>query len=152
MIAQIVPDLIRQEQINIGILLQSERWVGCKFIQKIPKDCEIPEDVTQDVVHNINSVWQERLQRESETLYIPRIREQREVSHLDRTFLDWLHDSYDKQLRFSDVREAEVEIDDAFGFDTFLQRLYNTFVAARPRLHKPTARSRLHSKLKNRSS
>jgi len=72
-VAQIMPDLIRQEPINIGILLQSEEWIDCKFIQKIPKDWEIPEDVTQDIVHNINHIWKQRLQNKTEILYIPEI-------------------------------------------------------------------------------
>lgn len=147
-VAQIVPDLIRQEKVNVGIILQSDTWVGCKFIQKIPRDWNIPEDTAQDVVRNLNNAWQKRVSETSETLYLPTIQSQKEVKHTDRQFLEWLNQSYNRHLCFSETREADVEITDAFGRDTFLITLYNTFVAPRPRLRKPPTRSRLHTQLK----
>ncbi len=147
-VAQIAPDLIRQEKMNVGIILQSDKWVGCKFIQKIPRDWDIPEDTVQDVVRNLNNAWQKRLSETSETLYLPTIQSQKEVKHTDRQFLEWLNQSYNRHLCFSETREADVETADAFGLDTFLITLYNTFVAPKPRLRKPPIRSRLHTQLK----
>jgi hypothetical protein len=148
-VAQIVPDLIRQEKMNVGIILQSDRWVGCKFIEKIPRDWDITEDTAQDVVHNLNNAWRKRLSEKAETLYLPMLQEQKDVKHTDRQFLEWLNQSYNRNLCFSETREADVEIADAFGLDTFLTTLYNTFVAPKPRLRKPLIRSRLHTQLKN---
>ena len=148
-VAQIVPDLIRQEIMNVGIILQSDTWVGCKFIQKIPRDWGIPEDIEHDVVRNLNKAWQKRLGEKPETLYLPATQSQKEIKHTDRQFLEWLNQSYGRHLCFSEVREADVEIEDAFGFDTLLLTLYNTFVAPKPRLRKPPMRSKLHTQLKN---
>lgn len=148
-VAQIVPDLIRHEPINIGIILQSEEWVSSKFIQRIPKDWDIPEDLAQDVVHNISGAWYERLNQKSELIYVPKKTTHMEISHNQVAFLEWLHMTYDRHLQFSEIRGADVEITDNFGFDTFLERLYNAFVAPKPRLRKPAVKSKLHTKLKN---
>lgn len=148
-VAQLVPDLVRQEPFNIGIVLQSEQWVDCKFIERLPRSWDIPEDIEEDVVADLNRAWSQRLQQPSEVVYVPELQTSKEVPHTDRIFLEWLHTTYNRHLRFSEVREAEVEIGERFGFDTFLARLSAQLVVPKPRLRKPTIRSKLRTQLKN---
>lgn len=149
-IARIVPDLARQEPINVGVILQSDQWVDCRFIERVPRDWGLEEDIVQDVAVRLNDVWNERLASPTEVLYLSDIHEHRELAHTDRTFLTWIQQTYNRHLQFTEIREAEIKnVKDAFDFDTFLQRLYGIFVAPKPRPRKPPMRSRLHKKVKD---
>lgn len=147
-VGRMVPDLARQEPINVGVILQSDDWVDCRFIERVPKEWGLDEDMVQDVAVRLNEVWKERLAILTEVLYLSDIHEHREVAHTDRTFLTWIQQTYTRHLQFTEIRDAEVDAKDAFDFDTFLQRLYSIFVAPKPRPRKPRMRSRLHSKVK----
>ncbi|MBA7678365.1 hypothetical protein ES703_86639 [subsurface metagenome] len=147
-IGRVVPDPVRQEPINVGVILQSDDWVDCRFIEKVPKDWGLEEDIVNDVAIKLNDVWKERLTRPTEVLYLSDIHEHKEIAHTDKAFLTWIQQTYNRHLQFTEIREAEIVIKDAFDFDTFLHRLYGIFVAPKPRPRKPPARSRLHSKVK----
>jgi len=147
-VARIVPDLVRDEPINVGIVLQSDQFVSGKFIEKIPRDWGLPLDVEKDVVVNLDAAWKARLKGPPETAYAPVLHEHVFLEHTDRAFLKWIEESHSRHLRFSEVREADIEISDAFDFDTFLHRLYEIFVTPKPRPRKPITRSRLHTAVK----
>ena len=78
-VAKVIPDLIRQEPLNVGVILQSNEWIDCKFIEKIPKDWDISEDFAQDVVRDLQKVWQARLQQKCEWVYVSETKEKEEV-------------------------------------------------------------------------
>jgi len=143
-----VPDLARQEPINVGVILQSDDWVDCRFIERVPKEWGLDEDMVQDVAVRLNEIWKERLAIPTEVLYLSDIHEHREVTHTDRTFLTWIQQTYTRHLQFTEIRDADIDAKDTFDFDTFLQRLYSIFVSPKPRPRKPRMRSRLHSKVK----
>lgn len=147
-IGRMVPDLTRQEPINVGVILQSDQWVDCRFIERVPKDWGLEEDIVHDVAIRLNDVWKARLASPTEILYLPETHEHREVAHTDKAFLTWIQQTYTRHLQFTEMREAEIDGKDTFDFDTFLQRLYGIFVVPKPRPRKPPARSRLHSKIK----
>lgn len=147
-VARIIPDLIREEFINVGIILQSEDWVACKFIEKIPKDWELSKDLENDVATKLDAVWKSRLTSRSEIIYLPELNEQREVEHTSKLFLEWLHQSHIGHLQLSEIREADVNTKDNFDFETFLYRLYNIFVTPKRHLRKPPLKSTLHTEIK----
>lgn len=148
-IARLVPDLIRDEPINVGIILQSDEWVASKFIERVPKAWGLEPDLVEDVAERLDSAWKSRLATHSELVYLENTHEQRQVSLTDEAFLQVLHGSYQRHLRFSEIRQAQVSVKTRFDFDTFLNNLYTTFVAPRPRLRKPARRSRLRTKIRH---
>lgn len=147
-VGRLVSDLVREEPINVGVILQSDENVACKFISKIPKDWGLEEDLVEDVAIKLNEAWSTRLLSPSEIIYLPTVHKHQEIRHTDKFFLEWIQQSYTRHLRFSEIREAEIKITDAFGLETLLLRLFDTFVAPKPRLRKPTMRSKLHTKVK----
>lgn len=147
-VAKVVPDLVRDEPINVGIILQSDQFVSGRFIERIPRDWGLPLDVEKDVVINLHAAWKARLKGPPETAYSPTLHEHRSLEHTNREFLEWIRETHSRHLRFSEVREAEIEVSDAFHFDTFLHRLYEIFVVPKPRPRKPVPRSTLHTAVK----
>lgn len=147
-IARLVPDLIREEPINVGIILQSDEWIGSKFLEKIPKSWGLGEDLKADVANNLDEVWKERLDTQSEVVYLPDAHELKTVPQSDRIFLEWLRRTYTMHLRFSDIREADIDAVSGFDFDTFLSRLYGIFVSPKPIPRKRAMGTRLHTKVK----
>lgn len=147
-VARIIPDLVREEFINVGIILQSDEWVASKFIEKIPKDWGLPTDLETDIATKLDAVWKARLASPSEIIYLSELNEQREVYHTDKLFLQWLRDSYARHIQLSEIREANIIVKGNFDFETFLYRLYNIFVAPKPHPRKPPLRSRLHTRVK----
>ena len=114
-VARLVPDLIREEFINVGVILQADERVACKFIERIPKSWALPQDIEEDVA----------------TVF----------------FLEWLLEIHHRHLQFSGIHGAEIDVGNAFDFDTFLLRLYQTFVSPKPLPRKPHMRSRLHTEV-----
>lgn len=147
-VARLVPDVIREEFINVGVILQADEWVACKFIERIPKSWDLPPDIEEDVATLLHKAWTARLAEPSEIVYLPEHGEQREVAHTDPFFLDWLQQTHSRHLQLSDMRQADIGIGTAFDFDTFLLRLYHTFVSPKPRPRKPPKRSRLHTEVR----
>jgi len=147
-VARLVPDLVREEFINVGVILQADEWVSCRFIERIPRSWRLPADIEEDVATLLHKTWTSRLAEPSELLYLPEVGEQREVTHTDRLFLEWLQQTHSRHLQLSDIREAEIDVSTTFDFDTFLLRLYQTFVVAKPMPRKPPRRSRLHTEVR----
>ncbi len=147
-IARLLPDPIRDEPINIGIILQSDKWVRGKFIERIPKAWQIDAALVEDLVELQEDAWKERLTTPSELVYLPDRKDIQKLRYTDAAFLDWIRESQGRHLQFTEIREARINIENEFDFDTFLNRLYATFVAPKPRPRKPPARSRLRTQLK----
>lgn len=149
-VARLVPDLIREEPINIGVIAQSNDWAACRFIERIPKNWGLPELLVKDIATNLNEVWRQRIASGPEMIYIPGSNRHETVRPTQREYLEWLVRTYTRHFTFSDIREADVEIREPFEYNVILERLYNTFVApvhARPK--KAAPRSRLHTQVKN---
>ncbi|HUX48240.1 MAG TPA: DUF3037 domain-containing protein [Dehalococcoidia bacterium] len=147
-VARIIPDLVREEFINVGIILQSDEWVASKFIERIPRDWGLPADLESDIATRLDAVWKARLASRSEIVYLPKSNEQREVCHTEKLFLEWLRDSYTRHIQVSEIREADIVVKESFDFESFLHRLYDIFVAPKPHPRKPRLRSKLHTRVK----
>jgi len=147
-VARIIPDLVREEFINVGIILQSDEWVASKFIERIPKDWGLPANLESDIATKLDEAWKERLASPSEVMYIAKLNEQREVCHTEKLFLEWLRDSYTRHIQVSEIREADITVKDSFDFESFLHRLYDIFVAPKPHPRKRPLRSKLHTRVK----
>jgi hypothetical protein len=149
-VARLVQDLVRDEAVNVGIVLQSEAYVRSQFVPRIPRSLVSDDDLANDIMADLQRSWDKKLANGSELLFIPSKGGQILVDFRSPDFLEWLKQAFNRHLQFSEVREAEVDIDDPFSFETLLVHLYNTFVVPRPQPRRPVTAmgTRLHTMLR----
>lgn len=149
-IARFVPDPIRDEPINVGVILQSDEFVGSKFIPRLPRSWIMNVEAAEELVPQIHDYWGERLKGKTEWIFMPEKGTKTEVTLTNKDFLVWLKRTYDRHIQFSEIRDAEVEVQDRFGFDGLLVYLYDTFVTPKPRARRViSGRARLHTNLRH---
>ena len=149
-VARLVPDPIREEPVNIGVVLQSDDFVACRFARRLPKAHREHDAFVADLIRDLGDHWDQLLRKGTEWVGFPGMGGTEAISQTDPRYLHWLRDTHRQHLRFSDIRRAEAEIRDQFGFESLLLRLYDTFVGARPQPKRVVAprRSRLHAALR----
>lgn len=150
LIAKFVPDLVRHEPINIGVVLQSDEFVACRFIPRLPRAWLVETELAEEFLPDLRTTWEERLRAKSQWIFMAAKSTKVEVPTTSVEYLNWLGEVYNRHLQFTEVREGEVEATDRFGLESLLMHLYDTFVTPKPRARRIVVGrgTRLHTSLR----
>lgn len=148
-VVRLVPDLIRGEPVNVGVILQSDERIDCRFITKLPRSVYAVSDLPGDVFRGLEDEWHERLRAPTEKVTLPG-EGVVDLQLTDPRYLEWLTETHTRHLQFSETRSAEVDIKDAFDFEGLLLHLNETFVRLSPQAKRIVGRSgaRLRTQLR----
>ncbi len=148
-LVRLVPDPIREEPINIGVILQTDKRIDFRLTSKLPRSVYTGNDLVREVFKGLEDQWHQRLQAHTEKVSVSG-RGVVELPLTDSSYLEWLRSTHKRHIQVSEVRGAEVDIRSEFDFDGLLLHLFDRFVRFQPLAKRVVERpgTRLHTHLR----
>lgn len=148
-VARFVPDPVRDEAINIGVVLQctSRKFVACRFLDDFARVRRIRPDIETPLLRKFSDEFQERVIRFSDIYSQPFIPEPLEhESVIEASFLDNLSTQYGNRFQFTSPRgtlatDPIQELNHLFGIFVAEKQ----YVPKRPRITHSKLRDRLYT-------
>lgn len=131
-IARIVPDILRNEPINVGIIFQSDERIAAKFVPSLPKTI-VPDQEIREYAESLQDLWDERLANAEEQILLTGWDHSREIPVTSEEYLQWLHSAWGTFLLFSEPRTIETESLDDVQFAILTDELFDVLVSRRKR-------------------
>ena len=124
-IAQVKPDALKDTRVNIGVIVQSDRTIRCKFVNNISQ--KISGTVSSLVFDNLNDTYGKHLSRkEGINMYSEKDNKYVKVRPTQKEYLFFIQNINKHQLRFTDIQQTkETEV------DKVLTRLYKRQVISK---------------------
>lgn len=147
---RLVPDPIRDEPVNVGVVVQSDIGIECLFVRKLARAVYTDSDLVAGVFQGLEDEWKARLAEPSAVIMDSDGRSV-SVPLTDPRYLDWLRRTHVRHVQLSDIRIADVPVDSKFAFEGLVVHLFDRFVRYRPLAKRVVARpgARLHTKLRH---
>lgn len=142
-----VPDLVRQEPLNIGVIVQSPLGLYYRFIPSLgARKHEI--DLVPVSARDIQDQFSEWFAKETHEIFIPDSGETRSVPTNSVELLQHLRRVLQDEVRLSEVRIAELEINSEVQIQDYLASLFDLFISPKGRLPRRTLGTRVRTYLR----
>jgi hypothetical protein len=129
-LVRLVPDAVRNEAINVGVLVQTRSRIEGRFIDGLPTS-RVPDSYMREYAGQLQEQWRRRLSGDCEMVLLPGWDRPKPVRLVDEDFLRWLHLGSDPFLRFTEPRAVETSNLDDVQFENIVSELFESLVARR---------------------
>jgi hypothetical protein len=131
-IARLVPNVLRNEMLNVGIIFQSDDRVSARFVPSLPKRL-VPDELLREYVKGLSVRWDEQLSNREQLICLPGWEHPQRVSTTSPEYLQWLHDSWGVFLQFTEAQTVETTSLDSVQFEIIMDELFEALVSRRRR-------------------
>ena len=146
-IVRYLPDLIRQEPINIGVIVQSPLGLYCRFLPSLgARKHEI--DLVAVSAQDIEEQFREWFAPETSDVFIPDIGETKAVPTNSVEYLQHLGRVLQHEVRLSEVRIADLDIRSELQIEDCVADLFELFVSPKARPRRRSLGPRVHTRLR----
>jgi hypothetical protein len=125
-VAQVLPDISMETGYNTGVILQSDEWVGSKFLERAPESWGLRRGFEHVAVRMQPQVWRVRLSA-PQSIYIVG-QGPVTVQPTDRRYLEAVWRGHGLHLIFSRIHSLEADIEDSQQYGALLASLYDMYV------------------------
>ncbi len=144
-VIQYVADLIRNEPINVGVLVQTPSHLSLRTLDNLSHLRERLSRADLTILTSLSDTLSQRLLPRDQMIYDFKTGREVRVKNTERAFLEFLTLSYDRQLQFSQIRPCFVQRDRPSDVEELLESLYLAMVepgeSVRPRISRPRSYS-----------
>jgi hypothetical protein len=126
LIAKYKPNEENKSPINIGIIIQSDDQITCKFIPDVKVLDKVKSSAGQTdkfVFENMGKTLQERFAEKTLTITDPTTREKKDIHYTDSVYLDYLCSNFLNNYIFGDRGVIQSE-----NINDGLEQLYSKIV------------------------
>lgn len=142
-----VPDLIRQEPLNIGVIVQSPLGLYYKFIPSLgARKHEI--DLVPVSAGDIQDQFSEWFAKETHEIFIADAGETRSVPTNSVEYLQHLRRVLQDEVRLSEVRIGDLEISSQVQIQDYLASAFDLFVSPKGRPPRRSLGTRVRTRLR----
>lgn len=142
-----VPDLIRQEPLNVGVIVQSPLGSYHRFVPSLgARKHEI--DLVPDSAQDIEDQFSEWFAADTLDVFIPEEGEIRSLPTNSVGYLQHLRRVLQDEVRLSEVRIADLEISSEVQIQDYLASLFDLFIRPKPRPRRKPLGKRVRTRLR----
>ncbi|MEE8449043.1 MAG: DUF3037 domain-containing protein [Thermodesulfobacteriota bacterium] len=125
---QYIPDLIKNEPTNIGVLVQSPGHISFRLLSDFSGFKDRASEADLQMLSDLAELISQRLSARKQLIYDFARNREVSVPVTDPRFLDYLAQIYDRQIQFTESRPCYLVSDDIRQLEETLQLLFKTMV------------------------